>query len=82
MDTRAWRLPFPAGTSVFEVDTQQVLAFKARVLGSSGEQPEEGSGAGGAPKLSCSKRVPVVADASNPEGGWRWWLWGVSGPSP
>lgn len=32
MDTRAWRLQWPAGFSVFEVDSQQVLDFKHRML--------------------------------------------------
>ena len=32
MDTRAWRLQWPAGFSVFEVDSQQVLDFKHRIL--------------------------------------------------
>ena len=35
MDTRAWRLPWPPGFSVFEVDSQQVLDFKQRMLSSS-----------------------------------------------
>ena len=33
MDTRAYRLPLPAGTSVFELDHDEVLDAKAGVLG-------------------------------------------------
>jgi hypothetical protein len=58
MDTRAWRLPWPPGTTVWEVDTHQVLSFKDQVLA---QQP--------APALRCSRRVTVAADARQPEGG-------------
>jgi hypothetical protein len=82
MDTRAWRLQWPPGFSVFEVDSQQVLDFKHRILhiGDSSnittttqqqqqqEEEEEGGGASRTPVLSCERRVAVVADASKPEG--------------
>jgi methyltransferase (TIGR00027 family) len=32
LDARAWRLPWPAGTAVYEVDQQQMLAYKAERL--------------------------------------------------
>jgi methyltransferase (TIGR00027 family) len=32
MDARAYRLPWPQGTTVFEVDRPEVLAYKERVL--------------------------------------------------
>jgi methyltransferase (TIGR00027 family) len=32
LDTRAWRLPWPAGTTVFEVDLAGVLDWKAEVM--------------------------------------------------
>ncbi len=32
LDTRAWRLPWISGTSVYELDQPKVLAFKAQVL--------------------------------------------------
>lgn len=32
LDARAWRLPWPAGTTVYELDQWQVLAFKAETL--------------------------------------------------
>ncbi|MFJ2960245.1 class I SAM-dependent methyltransferase [Streptomyces sp. NPDC087270] len=32
LDSRAYRLPWPAGCTVFEVDQEEVMAFKQRVL--------------------------------------------------
>jgi methyltransferase (TIGR00027 family) len=32
LDARAYRLPWPAGTSVFEIDQPEVVAFKTRPL--------------------------------------------------
>ncbi|GHJ35582.1 hypothetical protein Sm713_11910 [Streptomyces sp. TS71-3] len=32
MDSRAWRLPWPAGTDVFEIDQEPVLRFKDAVV--------------------------------------------------
>jgi hypothetical protein len=75
-DTRAWRLPWPAGFKVFEVDSPAVLAFKARVLsgaaaaaadGQQQQQQQQGEVAV-QPKLQCEQRVEVPADASRPEG--------------
>ena len=39
LDSRAYRLAWPAGTTVFEVDQPQVLEFKTRVLAERGVQP-------------------------------------------
>ncbi|WP_224390760.1 SAM-dependent methyltransferase [Pseudonocardia sp. ICBG1293] len=39
LDARALRLAWPAGTTVFEVDQPEVLAFKDRVVGESGVTP-------------------------------------------
>lgn len=36
LDSRAYRLPWPAGTTVFEVDQPRVLEFKQQVLDQSG----------------------------------------------
>jgi methyltransferase (TIGR00027 family) len=49
LDTRAFRLGWPAGTPVFEVDLPDVLAFKEAVLASCGAAPR------------C-ERVTVAAD--------------------
>lgn len=46
LDARAWRLDLPAGTTVYEVDTQPIFDYKHAVLT---EQPG-------------ARRVPVVAD--------------------
>ncbi|OBF45836.1 SAM-dependent methyltransferase [Mycobacterium sp. 852002-50816_SCH5313054-b] len=40
LDSRAYRLDWPAGTTVFEVDLPKVLEFKARVLGEHGATPK------------------------------------------
>jgi methyltransferase (TIGR00027 family) len=39
LDARAYRLDWPAGTRLFEVDRPEVLAYKDRVLASAGAQP-------------------------------------------
>jgi methyltransferase (TIGR00027 family) len=39
LDTRAFRLPWPAGVSLFEIDLPAVLAFKEQVLTSTGAVP-------------------------------------------
>lgn len=39
LDARAYRLDWPAGTTVFEVDQPQVMEFKNRVLAESGDEP-------------------------------------------
>lgn len=82
METHAWRLQWPTGFTVFEIDTQQVLAFKHRILSSGSsssstesqqtsqhqqQQPETSQ----LPPLSCERRVVVAADASKAQGGWE-----------
>ena len=49
LDTRAYRLPWPAESACFELDLPEILAFKDAVL----------SGAGAVP--AC-RRIPLVAD--------------------
>jgi methyltransferase (TIGR00027 family) len=39
LDARAYRLQWPAGTHIFEVDQPEVLAFKSRVLAEQGALP-------------------------------------------
>lgn len=39
LDTRAWRLPWPADSTVFEIDQPQVLAFKDKVFANMGVEP-------------------------------------------
>jgi methyltransferase (TIGR00027 family) len=39
LDSRAYRLAWPAGTTVFEVDQPKVLDFKTRVLADHGAEP-------------------------------------------
>ncbi|KMO71667.1 class I SAM-dependent methyltransferase [Mycolicibacterium chlorophenolicum] len=39
LDTRAYRLPWPAGTRVFELDQPSVIEFKTRVLADAGVTP-------------------------------------------
>lgn len=49
LDSRAYRLDWPSGTTVFEVDLPKVLEFKARVLDDLGAKPR-------------AQRVEVAAD--------------------
>jgi methyltransferase (TIGR00027 family) len=42
LDSRAYRLPWPAGTMVFEIDQPDVIAFKSRTLAELGAQPTAG----------------------------------------
>lgn len=49
LDSRAYRLDWPDGTTVFEVDLPKVLEFKARVLNQQGAAPK-------------ARRVEVAAD--------------------
>lgn len=39
LDTRAYRLPWPAGTVVYEIDQPDVIAFKTRTLADLGAEP-------------------------------------------
>jgi methyltransferase (TIGR00027 family) len=39
LDTRAYRLPWPTGTTVYEIDQPQVIAFKTRTLADLGAEP-------------------------------------------
>lgn len=49
LDSRAYRLPWPAGTTVFEVDQPKVLEFKQRVLDQ-------------ADAIPASRRITVAVD--------------------
>jgi len=40
LDTRAFRLPWPDGTTLFEADLPDLLAVKERVLADAGAQPQ------------------------------------------
>ena len=39
LDTRGWRLPWPEGTRVYELDQPKVLDFKRSTLAGSGAEP-------------------------------------------
>jgi methyltransferase (TIGR00027 family) len=39
LDTRAYRLPWPAGTVVYEIDQPEVIEFKTRTLARLGAEP-------------------------------------------
>jgi methyltransferase (TIGR00027 family) len=49
LDSRAYRLEWPPGTTVYEIDLPKVLEFKARVLGEHGAEPK-------------ARRIEVAAD--------------------
>ena len=52
LDTRAWRLPWPAGVTLFELDRAEVLEAKAAVLERAGASP------------ACERRT-VAADLAS-----------------
>ncbi len=56
LDTRAFRLDWPEGTRLFEVDLPEVLAFKERVLAAEGA-------------VAVCERHTVAADLREPWGG-------------
>nr|WP_090279333.1 class I SAM-dependent methyltransferase [Mycolicibacterium komanii]CRL75214.1 methyltransferase [Mycolicibacterium komanii] len=39
LDARAYRLPWPAGTTVYEIDQPEVIAFKSQTLADFGAEP-------------------------------------------
>ena len=39
LDSRAYRLPWPAGTTVYEIDQPEVIEFKTRTLAEIGAEP-------------------------------------------
>ncbi len=39
LDSRAYRLPWPAGVTVFEIDQRQIMQFKSKVLADLGAAP-------------------------------------------
>jgi methyltransferase (TIGR00027 family) len=39
LDSRAYRLPWPAGTTVYEIDQPEVIAFKTRTMAELGAEP-------------------------------------------
>jgi methyltransferase (TIGR00027 family) len=52
LDSRAYRLQWPAGTTVFEIDQPKVLEYKTSTLNAHGAQPR-------------ARRVPVAVDLRN-----------------
>jgi methyltransferase (TIGR00027 family) len=52
LDSRAYRLQWPAGTTVFEIDQPKVLEYKTSTLDAHGAQPQ-------------ARRVPVPVDLRN-----------------
>ncbi|OBI80496.1 class I SAM-dependent methyltransferase [Mycobacterium asiaticum] len=49
LDARSWRLPWPSGTTVYELDQTRVLQFKSSTLAEHGAEP------------TC-RRIPVAVD--------------------
>jgi methyltransferase (TIGR00027 family) len=50
LDTRAYRLEWPPGCTLFELDLPEIFAFKDRVLASVGAAPR------------CDRRLPIAVD--------------------
>src|SRR6201994_4710534 len=52
LDSRAYRLPWPDGTTVYELDQPQVIEFKSKTLADLGAQP-------------AAERHPIAIDLRN-----------------
>jgi len=78
LDSRAYRLKWPHGTTVFEVDLPKVLQFKARVLGEQGAAPKARRIAVAA-DLRTDWPTPLKAAAFDPQ---RPSAWSVEGVLP
>lgn len=76
LDTRAYRLPWPAGSKVIEVDSANVLEFKAHVLGRLSAEP--GCELISLPAdLSLPWREPLLAAGFDPSQPTTWVLEGL-----
>ncbi|HKN98625.1 MAG TPA: SAM-dependent methyltransferase [Pseudonocardiaceae bacterium] len=75
MDTRAYRLAFPAGATVFELDRPEVLALKDRLL--SGNRCAVRRVAVGV-DLAADWPTPLVAAGFDPAAPTRWLVEGVA----
>lgn len=76
LDSRAYRLEWPEGTTVFEVDLPKVLEFKARVLGEHGATPKAHRIAVAA-DLRTDWPAPLRAAGFDPQGPSAWSVEGV-----
>lgn len=78
LDSRAYRLEWPSGTTVFEIDLPKVLEFKARVLGERGAIPKGRRVEVGA-DLRTDWPTPLTAAGFEPQ---RPSAWSVEGILP
>ncbi|BBX96564.1 SAM-dependent methyltransferase [Mycobacterium lacus] len=76
LDSRAYRLEWPFGTTVFEIDLPKVLQFKARVLGERGAKPKARR-AEVAADLRTDWPVPLKAAGFDPRQPSAWSLEGL-----
>ena len=76
LDSRAYRLKWPHGTTVFEVALPKVLQFKARVLGEQGAAPKARRIAVAA-DLRTDWPTPLKAAAFDPQRPSAWSVGGV-----
>jgi methyltransferase (TIGR00027 family) len=76
LDTRAFRLPWPGGTRVFEIDHANVLEFKAAVLGRRSAEPQCEL-VTVATDLSLPWREPLISAGFDPQQTTTWVLEGL-----
>jgi methyltransferase (TIGR00027 family) len=76
LDSRAYRLEWPDGTTVFEVDLPKVLEFKAHVLGEHGVAPKARRSEVGA-DLRTDWPAPLKAAGFDPQSPSAWSVEGV-----
>lgn len=76
LDSRAYRLDWPSGTTVFEIDQRKVLEFKVRVLAEQAAEPTA-ERKGVAADLRDDWSVPLRAAGFNPHSRTVWSVEGV-----
>jgi O-methyltransferase involved in polyketide biosynthesis len=68
LDTKAWRLDFPSGTAIFEVDQRDMSGFKQRRLAASKAQMDAASDvAGFKHRLKADSWASVGTDLMHPD---------------
>jgi methyltransferase (TIGR00027 family) len=76
LDSRAYRLEWPSGTTVFELDQPKVLVFKARVLAEHGAAPAAHRKEVAA-DLRADWSIPLTAAGFDPQKPTAWSVEGV-----
>ncbi|KAK9805049.1 hypothetical protein WJX73_006997 [Symbiochloris irregularis] len=68
LDARPWRLPLAAGIRWYEIDRQEVLRVKEKILQASGAPMRSADNEGASIPVRASEVIPIVTDFEQP--GW------------